>query len=82
MDLKELQKNKPSLIIGGAVLSGLMLFTCCGTCGIAAWIFPSSGTSSSNSSGGSSVGKRVKDDPATPPRGTSKHGKPLSSQEL
>ena len=81
LDLKELQKNPQVLMIGGAALAVMMLFTCCLTCGIAAWVFPSSRTSN-NSGGGSSAGKLVKDDPKTPPRGTSKHGKPLSSQQL
>src|SRR5688572_24158544 len=80
LNLKELQKNPQALLFGGAALAAMMLFTCCLTCGIASWIFPSS--RSSNSSGGSSAGKLVKDDPQTPPRGTSKYGKPLSSQQL
>ena len=81
MDLKELQKNPQALMIGGAALAGMMLFTCCCTCGIGTWLFPSSGGSTSGN-GGSFTGKLAKDDPATPPRGTSKHGKPLSSQVL
>ncbi|MGI8982731.1 MAG: hypothetical protein ACR2FY_26145 [Pirellulaceae bacterium] len=82
MDLRELQKNKQTLVIGGAALAGLMLFTCCLTCGVASWIFPSSRTSSGGRGGGSSAAKLLKDDPKTPPRGTSKHGKPLSNQQL
>ena len=40
MDLKELQKNPQALMIGGAALVGMMLFTCCCTCGIGTWLFP------------------------------------------